>query len=55
MTIGKYGFSDGAVDDVGLPAIRERYFRLGENNRITSGQTFSVNRKLNSICYTIYT
>jgi len=52
MTIGKYGFSDGAVVDDGLPAIRERYFRLGENSRITSGQTFSVNRKLNSICYT---
>jgi len=50
--MGKYGFSAGAVEVDGLPVTRDRYLRLGENNRMTNGQTFSVNRKLNSVCYT---
>ena len=48
ITIGKYGLSNG-YGEVGAGAL-VRYFKLGENNFMTTGHTRSFSKKLNSGC-----
>jgi len=61
MTTGKHGLSGGGCGGGAkeeeeeaaelLTVLRDvRYLRLGEKSFITRGQTFSVSRKLNSVC-----